>query len=129
MIKIENTDVTIYGPKDKVTKERLPMNPTILQQQYLEKNDAKGWRMEDINEDSFVQETYFKYKDKNFNELKEILLNKYQEIVSNITNGQIAPNPTENTCKYCPYHTICRYHGETRKISKRKGVKADAKME
>ena len=71
----------------------------------------------------------FKYKDKDFNELKTILLEKYQEIVTNITSGKIAPNPTENTCGYCPYYGICRYHGETRKISKKGKVKADATVE
>lgn len=128
-VKIENTDVTIYGPKDKKTKECLPMTPELLQQQYVQNNAAKGWRMENIDDEAFAQSTYFKYKDKDFNELKKILLNKYQEIVMNITSGKIAPNPTENTCSYCPYYAICRYHGETRKISKRGGVKVDATME
>jgi len=128
-VKIENTDVTIYGPKDKKTKECLPLTPEILQQEYIKNNAAKGWRMETIDDDAFNQSTYFKYKDKDFNELKTILLEKYQEIVTNITCGKIAPNPTENTCGYCPYYRICRYHGETRKISKKGKVKADATME
>ena len=127
-VKIENTDITLYGPKDKETKTRPLMNETLLQQQYLKNNAAKGWRVEDVNGDEFVQSTYFNYKDKNFNELKNILLTKYQEIVDNITSGKIAPNPTENTCSYCPYLSICRYHGETRKISS-KGGKKDADME
>ena len=129
MLKIENTEVTIYGPKDKKTKECLPMTPEVLQQLYIKNNAAKGWRMENIDNDAFNQSMYFHYKDKDFNELKKTLLEKYQEIVTNITSGKIAPNPTENTCGYCPYYGICRYHGETRKISKRGKVKADATME
>ena len=127
-VKIENTDVPLYGPKDKATKTRPPMNEVLLQEEYIKNNAAKGWRVEDINLEEFAQTKYFDYKDKNFDELKAILLSKYQEIVENITSGKIAPNPTENTCEYCPYIAICRYHGETRKISK-KGGKKDAEME
>ena len=127
-VKIENTDVPLYSAKDKITKTRVPMNETLLQEAYIKNNAAKGWRVEDINNEEFVQAKYFDYKDKNFDELKTILLAKYQEIVENITSGKIAPNPTENSCGYCPYQAICRYHGETRKISS-KGGKKDADME
>ena len=127
-VKIENTDVPLYSAKDKVTKTRVPMNETLLQDAYVKNNAAKGWRVEDVNGDEFVQAKYFDYKDKNFDELKSILLAKYQEIVQNITSGKIAPNPTENSCGYCPYAAICRYRGETRKISS-KGGKKDADME
>lgn len=116
-LQTKNTNDAIYGPKDKETKEYPPMNAKMQYNDYLKSNCASGWQMEDSFDDELKQPIYFKAKEKDWDALKQQLLDIYHQLAASIYEGQIQTNPTENTCQYCPFLSICRYHGEPRKIS------------
>lgn len=47
-------------------------------------------------------------------ELKDMLMTVLEHITKRILSGDIACEPTEDACTFCPYHDICRFHGYVR---------------
>ncbi len=53
---------------------------------------------------------------KNYEDVEQWILTIYEYFYEHITNGEIECSPDENACLYCNYKSICRFHGEKRKI-------------
>ncbi|MDD6467687.1 MAG: PD-(D/E)XK nuclease family protein [Erysipelotrichaceae bacterium] len=118
-LQTNNSDDAFYGAKDKETKQQFPITALEQEWNYLKNNSASGWQMEHSIDEQLTQPLYFKAKEKDWPLLKQKLFEIYQALATSICEGYIQTNPTENTCQYCHFLSICRYHGETRKISAR----------
>ncbi|MBR2810502.1 MAG: PD-(D/E)XK nuclease family protein [Solobacterium sp.] len=55
-------------------------------------------------------------KARDYGEDKQIILDNYARFAEEIKAGNIALDPTEGACEFCPYRAICRFAGTAKKI-------------
>ena len=70
---------------------------------YQETHQLSGWNFNDLN-------SVGRTKLYNFNEIKAKLIILYENLVDQLLDGNIAPNPQNNACQYCGYLGICKYY-------------------
>ena len=95
-----------------------------LNHQLFDSHLLSGWffdegynRMDDIgaytksmglNKDGMV--TLKRAKVYDIEQVKEKIEEMLKIIASSILSGQVVPNPNKNSCTYCEYQAICRFH-------------------
>ncbi len=104
----------------------VPMDQSDWEKQRFSKQRLRGWVMhEDIqvmdddgthiygvrcNKDGLLKAN----KTYSIEALKTMLLTMLEQIKQRILSGDIACEPSEDACLFCPYHDICRFHGYAR---------------
>ncbi len=102
-----------YIPMDKADFRRLQKNERRLRgwvmNEAIEAMDDDGTHIQGVrcNKDSELKASRLY----DIEELKEMMIHLFTHITDKILSGDIACEPSNDACTFCPYHDICRFHG------------------
>jgi ATP-dependent helicase/DNAse subunit B len=101
-LTVTDTEINEENFKDTLVKQRRMRGWTFADRlTELDENSLHIVGLKSIMDHDLVQEC-----------IKEL----YGYFRDSLTNGNIALSPTEGACTFCDYRSVCRFHGEYRKI-------------
>ncbi|PKM90274.1 MAG: hypothetical protein CVU85_01030 [Firmicutes bacterium HGW-Firmicutes-10] len=119
-LSMRNLDVTI--PRYKIAKkEAVDFDSELSEAEIVKKHKLTGWffveKAEMFRSKDYVQGLINDQKvDKRYKfdllKVEELFTEIYSYLVNELSLGQIQRRPTESTCKFCDYASICWYKGK-----------------
>ena len=105
----------------KVSKKELietEWNEEVEQTRTNAQRKLSGWTFTDRTTELDESGTHISSlnRQKDYDTVEKWILDIYDYFYEHIINGEIDLSPDENACLYCQYRSICRFHGEKRKI-------------
>ena len=117
-LKQETID-TIAKKKNRKEIIETEFNKEAEEQRMMDSRQLIGWtftdRITELDETGKNIATLKKQRD--FELIKECIYEIYTLFKNRLLNGDISLSPDEEACKFCDYKSICRFHGEYRKIT------------
>lgn len=123
-LKSDNIDtIAKKKVKDQNTKEEL-ISDTLWDtdhqvERMINSRQLSGWTYLDHSTELDENGEHIKSLNTqyDFDKVQDCILKLYELFYTQLTEGNISINPTDDACMFCKYKSICRYHGDTRKAT------------
>ena len=117
-LKQENVPVPA-AKKNRKEIEETDFSPETDEKRMMDARKLIGWTFTDRTTELDESESHVATirKQRDYELIRTCMQEIYTYFREHLLNGEIDLSPDEDACAFCDYRSICRYHGEYRKIS------------